>query len=37
MGFALDFWPIYFALALLAVAVAFRYSARLQRDTEGLV
>lgn len=30
-------WPLATALALLALAAAFRYGARLQRDTEGLV
>lgn len=37
MGFTVEFWPIFLALALLAVAAAFRYSASLQRDTQGLV
>lgn len=32
-----EFWPIFLALALLAVTAAFRYSGRLQRDTQGLV
>ncbi|MBB5633332.1 hypothetical protein BKA04_001555 [Cryobacterium mesophilum] len=33
----IDFWPLFLGLALAAVAIAFRYSERLQRDTEGLV
>lgn len=36
-GFQLEFWPLYLGLALAAVAIAFRQSERLQRDTEGLV
>ncbi|MEO7349880.1 MAG: hypothetical protein ABIW32_08505 [Terrimesophilobacter sp.] len=36
-GFHLDFWPLLIGLALAAVAVAFRYSERLQKDTDGLV
>jgi hypothetical protein len=35
--FTIDFWPLYFALILAALAFAFRYGERLQRDTEGLV
>lgn len=37
MGMGIDFWPLFLGLALAAVATAFRYSERLQRDTEGLV
>ncbi len=37
MGFTLEFWPLFLALPLVAVAIAFRYGERLQRDTEGLV
>lgn len=37
IAFNLDFWPIMLGLALAAVAAAFRYGERLQRDTEGLV
>ena len=33
----IDFWPLFLGLALAAVAAAFRYGERLQRDTEGLV
>jgi len=33
----IDFWPLLLGLALAVVAAAFRYSERLQRDTEGLV
>ncbi len=33
----IDFWPLMLGLALAAVAAAFRYGERLQRDTEGLV
>lgn len=36
-GFQLEFWPLLLGLALAVVAIAFRYSERLQRDTEGLV
>jgi hypothetical protein len=36
-GFHLQFWPLFLGLALAAVAIAFRRSERLQRDTEGLV
>lgn len=32
-----DFWPILTGIALAAVAAAFRYAERLQRDTVGLV
>jgi hypothetical protein len=34
---SVDFWPLFLGLALATVATAFRYSERLQRDTEGLV
>jgi hypothetical protein len=34
--FTIDFWPIGLGLALLAVAGAFRYGERLQRDRERL-
>ena len=37
LGWSLDFWPLFLGLALATVAIAFRYSERLQRDTEGLV
>ncbi len=30
-------WPLMLGLALAAVAISFRYSERLQKDTEGLV
>jgi hypothetical protein len=33
----IEFWPIFIALALLAVAAAFRMGERMQRDTSGLV
>lgn len=33
----LPFWPIAAGLAFAALATIFRYGARLQRDTEGLV
>lgn len=36
-SFQIEFWPLLLGLALAAVAIAFRYSERLQRDTEGLV
>lgn len=36
-SFQLEFWPLLLGLALTTVAVAFRRSERLQRDTEGLV
>lgn len=35
--FTIDFWPIATGLALAAVAAAFRYGERLQRDTTGLI
>jgi hypothetical protein len=31
-GLSIDFWPIFIALALVAVAVAFRYGEKLQHD-----
>lgn len=34
---SVEFWPLFLGLALAAVAAAFRYGERLQRDTEGLV
>jgi len=34
---SVDFWPIWIGLALFALAAAFRYGMKLQRDTEGLV
>jgi hypothetical protein len=34
---SLPIWPVGAALALIALAAVFRYGARLQRDTEGLV
>jgi hypothetical protein len=37
LGFTFDFWPLFFALALSAIAFALRHGERLQRDTEGLV
>lgn len=37
LSIQIDFWPLFLGLALAAVAIAFRYSERLQRDTEGLV
>lgn len=37
LGMGIDFWPLFLGLALAALAIAFRYSERLQRDTEGLV
>lgn len=37
VGMSVDFWPLFLGLALAAVAIAFRYSERLQRDTDGLV
>lgn len=37
LDFTLDFWPLYFALALGAVVFALKHGERLQRDTEGLV
>lgn len=37
LGFTIEFWPLFLGLALAAVAIAFRYSERLQKDTEGLV
>jgi type VI protein secretion system component VasF len=33
----LPWWPVGAALALLALAAVFRYGAKLQRETEGLV
>ncbi|QYF97104.1 hypothetical protein [Microbacterium sp. PAMC21962] len=33
----IDFWPVWAALALGALAAVIRYGARLQRDTRGLV
>lgn len=36
-SFQIEFWPLFLGLALAAVAIAFRRSERLQRDTEGLV
>lgn len=33
----IDLWPLFPALGLAALAAAFRYAERLQRDTEGLV
>jgi hypothetical protein len=37
LAIQVDFWPLFLGLALAAVALAFRYGERLQRDTEGLV
>jgi hypothetical protein len=37
MGFEIEFWPLFLALALAALAAAFRHGERLQRDVEGLV
>lgn len=37
MGFTVEVWPLLLGIALAAVAVAFRYSERLQKDSEGLV
>ncbi len=37
LAIQIDFWPLFLGLALAAVAIAFRYSERLQRDMEGLV
>lgn len=34
---SIDLWPIWAGLAFFALAAAFRYGERLQRDTEGLV
>lgn len=34
---SIDLWPIWVGLAFFALAAAFRYGERLQRDTEGLV
>lgn len=34
---SVDFWPIWVGLALLALAAAFRYGQRLQKDTDGLI
>lgn len=36
-GFQIELWPLLLGLAFAAVAIAFRRSERLQRDTEGLV
>jgi hypothetical protein len=36
-GLSVDFWPIFIALALVAVAVAFRYGEKLQIDKARLV
>ena len=36
-SFQIEVWPILAGLALAAVALAFRYSERLQKDAEGLV
>lgn len=36
-NFQVEFWPLFLGLALAAVAIAFRYSERLQKDSEGLV
>ncbi|MCU1404033.1 MAG: hypothetical protein JWQ43_336 [Glaciihabitans sp.] len=35
-NFSLDFWPVWLGLALLAVAAAFRYGEKLQRERETL-
>lgn len=37
VAMTLEFWPLLLGLVLAAVAVAFRYSERLQKETEGLV
>lgn len=37
LAVSVDFWPLFLGLALAAIAFAFRYGERLQRDTEGLV
>lgn len=37
LGFTIEFWPILIALALVAVAAAFRSGERMQRETAGLV
>ena len=37
LAVSVGFWPLLLGLALAAVAIAFRYSERLQRDTEGLI
>jgi hypothetical protein len=36
-SFMIDLWPFGIGIALLAIAAAFRYGERLQKDTEGLV
>ena len=36
-SFQVETWPIVIGLALAAIAIAFRYSERLQKDSEGLV
>jgi hypothetical protein len=37
VSFTLDFWPIGIGLVLFALAAAFRYGMKLQRDTDGLI
>lgn len=37
LAVSVEFWPLFLGLALAAVAIAFRHSERLQRDTEGLI
>ncbi|WP_405215991.1 hypothetical protein [Agrococcus sp. Ld7] len=37
LAFTIEFWPILIALALVAVAAAFRTGERMQRETAGLV
>lgn len=37
LGITVEFWPIFTGMALAAVAAAFRYGEKLQRDNAGLI